>query len=378
MLYVEKTKEINYFKQFDYMLLISVILLTVFGIIVLGSATKEMTNGAKLVHTQVLSFIAGVIIAIILAFIDYRVYRIIGIFLYLLSVALLLFVLYKGVGEQTWGSRSWLAIPVLGGFQPSEIGKITFILIASMFLERLKENPNFKDTIKLLFYCAVPISLVALEPDYGMAIVFVFILAIIIFVFGVKYRFLLIFAGAIMACAPLVWFFVLKDQERRSRILEFFTPGKDPLGSGYQVDRAQMAIGSGRFIGSGLYKGIQTQSGGVPVIQSDFIFAAVGEELGFIGAMALLIVIFIILLRSIYVAKNANEPYGSFVAAGIAGMFGFDFIQNVGMCLGIMPVTGLPLPFVSSGGSFMLTNYIAVGILLSISIRRRRTIFNAT
>ncbi len=376
MYYVEKTKEINYLKHFDYFLIAAVALLTIYGLVILGSVTNNMIDGPRLMRTQIISFITGFVAAIGLSFFDYKNYKIISILIYIFSVIMLAVVLWKGVGDTSWGSRSWLPFPVIGSFQPSEFAKITFILIVPVFLDRMKESPKIKDTVKMLLYAAIPVILIVLQPDYGMAVVYVFIFAVMIYVYGIKYRYIFILTGAVAVTAPIAWFFLL-DTERRSRITEFLFPGNDPLGAGYQLDRARMAIGSGKILGSGLYKGIQTHSEtGVPVIQSDFIFTAIGEELGFVGAVILLVLIFCILFRGIYIAKNSRDFYGSFVAIGITSMLGFHFIQNIGMCIGVLPVTGLPLPFVSSGGSAMMTNYFAIGILLSISIRRKRAIFN--
>jgi len=168
---------------------------------------------------------------------------------------------------------------------------------------------------------------------------------------------------------------VLKPHQKK-RILTFIFPGSDSDAS-YQVDKARIAIGSGKLFGKGLYEGIQTQaeSGGVPIKESDFIFTVVGEELGFIGALVMIILIYFILMRCLYIAKNSRDKFGSFLVAGVTAMFAFHFIENIGMCVGVLPVTGIPLPFVSYAGTAMITNYVALGIVLSVSMRRKRTLF---
>ncbi|MFZ5985961.1 MAG: FtsW/RodA/SpoVE family cell cycle protein, partial [Bacillota bacterium] len=171
------------------------------------------------------------------------------------------------------------------------------------------------------------------------------------------------------------WFFVL-NEKRKDRIRVFFNPELDPLGSGWNVIRSKMAIGSGQIFGKGLFKGIQTQNSSVPVKESDFIFSVVGEELGFVGAVIILVLVFFILMRCVYIAKNARDSYGSFLVTGVTSFLAIHFIENIGMSIGLLPVTGIPLPFVSAGGSSMLTNYIAMGIVLSVSMRRQRVIFN--
>ena len=176
---------------------------------------------------------------------------------------------------------------------------------------------------------------------------------------------------------PFIWVYALNDR-RRERILTFISPERDPQGGGYHVMRSKLAIGSGQLFGQGYGSGLLTQNGGVPVNESDFIFSVVGEEFGFIGGIVIIIIGLIIILRCIHIAKNANDSYGSFLVIGITAMLAFNFIENIGMGIGLLPVTGLPLPFISQGGTAMLAYYIAIGIVLSVSIRRKRNSFNST
>ncbi|HHV98118.1 MAG TPA: rod shape-determining protein RodA [Clostridiaceae bacterium] len=376
---VQKTKDINFFKQFDYILFFSVLLLSIIGVVVLDSATHmaEPAVHARYMKTQIFSIILGVIAAITISVIDYKYYlKTLGFVLYGLCIALLVVVLFKGVGE-SWGSKSWLRAPFVGSFQPSEIAKIAFIICGSIFLERLKESQKdrVKNIIKYLVYSAIPIALIFKQPDYGMVVAYMVILICMLFIYGIKYKYIFITVGAAAATTPFIWFFAL-NEKRKARIIEFIMPGTDKLNSGWQILRAQMAIGSGQLFGSGLYKGMQTQNDGVPVKESDFIFTVIGEELGFIGAMVVLILIFCILLRCIYIAKNSRDLFGSYMVIGITAMLGYQFFQNIGMCVRLLPVTGIPLPFVSAGGSAMVTNYIAIGIALSVSVRKKKAIFN--
>jgi rod shape determining protein RodA len=380
MYFVEKSKGINFFKQFDYILFLSVLALSLLGLVVLSSATKVMPNGAngtRMMTVQAVSLGLGSLTAIIISNIDYKDFKSIGILLYIFSIVMLVIVRFKGYGLSTVGSNSWLSVPVIGSFQPSELAKISFILIISLFLERIKEGQKGHNILKLLVYAAVPIALILLQPDYGMAIVFVFIFFVMVFIFGIRYRHIIISMFVLLATAPFIWRFALNDK-RKQRIMEFLIPKSDIQGASYQVSKSELAIGSGRIYGSGLYKGLQTQNNGVPVKESDFIFSVIGEELGFIGAIVVIILIFIILLRCLYIARNSRDLYGSYIVVGITSMLGFQFMQNIGMCLRLLPVTGLPLPFVSAGGSSLVTNFIAIGIVLSVSMRRKRTIFNSS
>jgi len=379
MYIVEKTKEINFVKQFDYYLFFSVIVLSVIGLVVLDSATHSMDPAKhnKYMITQLASILLGITAALIISVIDYKYYlKNTGLIIYFVSVVLLVVVLFKGVGDESWGSRSWLPVPFIGSFQPSEIAKIAFVICVSLFLERIKENRTKENIIKLIVYAAIPVLLVAAQLDFGTAIVFLFMFFIMVYVAGIKYRYIFITFGGLLLTTPFIWFFALNDS-RKARILEFISPGSDSLNASYQLNKAEMAIGSGRIFGSGLYKGMHTQSNGIPVKESDFIFAVIGEELGFVGAVIVILLILFIIIRCLYIAKNSQDLFGSYLVIGLTSMFGFHFIQNIGMCVRLLPVTGIPLPFVSAGGSAMVTNYIAVGIIMSVSMRRKKTIFNS-
>jgi len=377
MYFVEKTKGTNFLKDFDYFLFIPVLLLSGIGILVLSSAVRTMPGGSGLLLKQVICLVIGIIISLTVCAIDYKDFKFLGFILYAISVVLLVIVLFKGTGKEEWGSNSWLSLPVIGGFQPSEFAKIAIITVISIFLERMKEGHNIKEnTLKLIMYSAVPILLVLAQPDWGTALVFIFAIALMMFVYGIKYRYIFITIGTSMVMLPFMWFFVMKEHQKW-RIKTFLNPSLDPLGRGWQVVRSKLAVGSGQLFGKQLYKGIQTQNGGVPVKESDFIFSVIGEELGFIGAVAVLVIIFLILMRCLYIARHSRDLYGSFLAVGLTAMMGFHFIENIGMCIGVLPVTGIPLPFISAGGSALVTNYFAIGLILSISMRRKKTLFGS-
>ncbi len=371
---VEKTKGISITRRFDYLSFFVVLVISAIGILVLSSAAYKMTNGSSLMRTQYISLLIGFILAVFISTIDYKDFKTIGVIFYLFSVLMLVLVLIIGTGDQL-GSKSWIK---LGNFrfQPSELSKITFVVMASIFLERIKEGTERnKNIIKLIMYSVLPVGLVLLQPDFGTAMVFVFIFLVMIFICGFPYRYIVITSIMCVVSMPFLWFFGLKDYQKK-RIMVFLSPELDPKGAGFNVIRAKTAIGSGKLFGKRLYEGIQTQNGGVPVKESDFIFTVVGEELGFVGAVIIIVLMFFLLLRFLYIAKHSRDGYGAFLVTGMVGMIAFHFIQNVGMCIGILPVTGIPLPFISSGGTAMIANYIAVGLVLSVSMRRKKTIFN--
>ncbi len=384
MYFVEKTKG-NFIKQFDFPLFIAVFILSLIGIVVLMSAIQGMPSWKYVWFKQVLSFVIGIIIAFITSTLDYKDFKTLGILLYVASIAMLVLVLF--FGTEANGSKSWLELPLIGGFQPSELTKVAFVLVIPMFFERIKEGQQVrKNLAKLMLYAIVPVILILRQPDLGTSLVFIFSFFVMLFVYGVKYRYFLITIGAFAASAPFLWMFVLPDY-MKGRIQTFLSPELDLTGKGLQVYRSKMTIGSGQLFGKGLFHGLQTQNSSsvirssnfnVPEKQNDFIFSVVGEELGFIGSMIIIALVMFILFRCLYIAMNSRDLYGSFIAVGIAAMFGFHFIENIGMSIGVLPVTGIPLPFMSQGGSALLTNYMSVGVLLSVSMRRKRAIFNSS
>ncbi len=383
MYFVEKTKGTNYLKQFDYPLFVAILLLTAIGLVALRSAIGE----AELTRTwlkQVISACVGIVLAVSISAIDYKDFKTLGIVVYMGSILLLILVLL--IGDERHGSRSWLPFPIINSFQPSEPAKVAFAVVVPVFLERIKEGKDIgKNVVKLLIYTMLPIGLVLLQPDVGTAIVFVFAFVVMLFIYGIPYRFFLIALGAFATSAPLLWFFIIpKKSHIRERIMTFIFPETDLLGTGMQVYNSKMTIGSGQLFGKGLFYNIQEKSSGltssyyVPENQSDFIFSVIGEEMGFVGTVAVVVLVLFILCRCIYIAMNSRDPYGSFLVICITSMLGFHFIENIGMCIGLMPVTGIPLPFVSQGNSSLLTNFLNLGLLLSVSMRRKKAIFNSS
>lgn len=387
MYFVEKTKGINYVKQFDYPLFAAVLFLSVIGIVALKSAIGDPGITSTWLKQLICLFI-GVVLAITISALDYKDFKTLGIILYIISMLMLVLVLTPA-GVERNGSQSWIVMPLIGQFQPSELAKVAFAVVVPIFLERIKDGKDTgKNIVKLLIYSMLPIGLVLLQPDVGTALVFVFSFVTVLFIFGIPYRYFFIAIGAFAAAAPIMWFFILpmnKFKHIRDRITTFIFPETDILGKGLQVYRSKMTIGSGQLFGKGLFHGIQTQNSSsisssfnVPEKQTDFIFSVIGEEMGFIGSVLVIALIFFILFRCIYIAINSRDAYGSYMVIFIAAMLGFHFIENIGMCIGVLPVTGIPLPFVSQGGSSLLTNYLNIGILLSVSMRRKKTIFNSS
>lgn len=372
---VEKAGSIKILKKFEYPLFVAVLILSALGLMILKSATASHSNSSSMMKTQIVSLFIGVILALVLSSIDYKDLKSIAWITYIFSVILLLLVFFIGV--EIAGNKNWISIKGIR-FQPSELAKVTFVLYMSAFLEKLKEagSSSGSDKIKALIFFFIPVGIILLEKDKGAVISFCFIFFCMLFMYGLKYKYLIALAGTSIVFSPLAWFLVLSENNKQ-RIYTFFDPYRDPLGAGMNVIRSIRAIGSGGILGQGWGKGIQSQNGGVPVSESDFIFSVIGEELGFVGACIIIGLILFILIRGLYIARNSREFYGSYVAGGMSAIIAFNFIENVGMTIGVLPVTGVPLPFVSQGGTAILMNFIAIGFILSVSVRRKRDIFNS-
>ncbi|MTI47008.1 rod shape-determining protein RodA [Sporosalibacterium faouarense] len=362
-------KRRSFWKRFDYILLLSVILLAVYGLIMISSATANSTYGSfPYLKQQGLALGLGLIAIIVLSLIDYEWWGKLYLVIYFVCNGLLLAVLLFGFGEERWGARSWLSI---GGFtfQPSEIVKIGIIISVAKYIDNNKENLNELPTlIKVLAFAAVPIGLIAKQPDAGTAAVYVFFIAVMLFIAGLDWKYILYSVLAGVMSAPILWFTL--EGYQKNRILNFIDPTRDVLGSGYQLDQSITAIGSGKIFGRGLYEGVQTQLGFLPEVQTDLIFAVIGEELGLLGGLILITLYAIMLLRLVRIARNTEDLFGSLIIIGVSSMMTFHIFENIGMTMGLLPLTGIPLPFMSYGGTFLLVNMVSIGMALSVGIRK--------
>lgn len=229
--------------------------------------------------------------------------------------------------------------------------------------------------LAILIFIAVPVFLVIKQPDYGTAMVMLAIVAFMLFAGGINYKYII---GAILIVAiavPVAYKYVLPEHAK-SRIAVFLNPQTDPQGAGYNIIQAKLAVGSGQLLGMGLLEGNQTQLGYLPMKVTDFIFAVISEEMGFIVSAIVVVLFVLLIVRGYYIAKTAKDIYGSLIATGVTTLYLAHFLENVGMNIGLMPITGIPLPFISYGGSAMLTNFIGLGILLNVSCRRSKKLFD--
>ncbi|GHV16805.1 rod shape-determining protein RodA [Clostridia bacterium] len=360
----------RFLKESDLLLLGLTITLALLGVLVISSATASYdTATMRFVFIQLAALLLGVIAIYFISLLDYENLADWWKWLYVINVVLLLAVLVFGMGENETGTNRWIRIGKFG-FQPSETVKIIFIITLAKHLDQIKDDINYiKNAGLLALHAAVPIVLVMLQPDAGTAISFACIFLVMIFISGIDWRYLAGGFGALVLTSPIFYFFVLHDYQR-SRILEFFNQGSAPSGSSYQVLQSKIAIGSGQVLGTGLFSGLQTQLELLPAKHTDFIFGVVGEELGFMGCIVLITLIFGIIYRCGLLAHRADNGLGRLICIGVAALLAFHSIENILMTVGLMPVTGIPLPFVSYGGTSMVTSLIAIGLVNSVASRR--------
>jgi rod shape determining protein RodA len=361
-------------KNIEWGILICCIALFVISCVALYSATQE-TEYSEL-KKQIIWFAVSIPIMIIVICVDYNIIAKISPVFYGIFIILLVAVLFT---DSINGATSWFTIADGIQFQPSEFAKIFVIItiayLISIFQKRDKNEIN--KPLKLLAVFAVlalPVLLIILQPDYGTAIAFMVAIALMLFVAGLDRRYIITVILTVIIALPLIYNFVL-PAHAKTRIDIFLNPDLDPRGAGYNVIQSKLAIGSGQLFGMGILKGNQTQLGFLYPKTTDFIFSVIGEEMGFIVAGAVIILYVVLITKAVYVAKTAKDDLGSYIAIGIVGIFLFHMIENIGMTMGLLPITGVPLPFVSYGGSSLITNFICIGLLLNISGRRQKAIF---
>ena len=347
-------------------LLVVTILLTIFGLIEIYSATSTY-HTLYYFKKQLIWGIISIFGMIFFTIFDYKHLKDYAIPLYILNILLLILVLI--IGKKVMGAKRWIDIGPLN-FQPSELLKITSIILIAKYFSDIKQENNFSilKIIDLIILLLFPICLVIIQPDLGTGLLVLLVSCSMILFVGIKKSSLLkIF---ILGCLslPFFWHF-LKDYQKK-RILTFIFPEKDPLGAGYHILQSKIALGSGRILGKGFLKGTQNKLAFLPEHHTDFIFSVLGEEFGFVGCLILLILFFLFLLICIDIAKNAKDSFGSLLVIGIMFLFFWQIFINIGMVMGILPVVGIPLPFISYGGTSLFISYCLVGIMLNISLRR--------
>lgn len=362
------------FKNIEWKVLFTLIILLIIGLVALFSATKNSNYDEF--KKQIIWIAISIPISYIIITIDYKNIVKFWYVFYLLFIILLVAVLFT---KPINGARSWFKI---GSqlFQPSEFMKIVSIITMAQLICIIKQrygNDAINKPLLLLVFLVVsliPVALIILQPDYGTAIGYMLAIVLMLFIAGIKKRYIIAAALILVISLPLLYIFVLPSHAK-ARINVFLNPELDAKGAGYNAIQSKLAIGSGQILGQGLFKGNQTQLGFLYPKTTDFIYPVVCEEMGFImGATVILTYVFLI-TKSVYIAKTARDTLGSYIAIGIVGILLFHFVENIGMTIGLLPITGVPLPFISYGGSSLLTNIIMISLIINISGRRKKVLY---
>ena len=360
-------------KNIEWIVLILVIILTIIGLVALFSATQntEYDDFKK----QMIWFGVSLVAMIIFMLIDYETLVKLSPIFYGGFIILLIAVLFT---EPINGASSWFNIFGFS-FQPAEFAKIFVVLFLAMVINKIQNKGKYEinkisKILIILITVAVPVVLIIRQPDYGTAAAYLVATALMLFAAGIDKKYIISVILLILIAIPLLYNFVLPEHARE-RIDIFLHPESDPRGAGYNIIQSKIAIGAGGLTGMGLLKGNQTQLGYLYPKTTDFIFAVIGEEMGFVVSAVVVICYVVLIVKGFFIAKTAKDETGTLIAAGITGIFLFHVVENVGMVMGLLSITEVSLPFISYGGSSLITNFICIGILLNISSKRQKTIF---
>jgi rod shape determining protein RodA len=353
-------------KDFDWVMLFIILVICGLGVVQIFSATHDTVwQGAW--WKQLVYIGAGIVLMWITTQLDYhalmqRVYP-----MYIASVVLLLAVLI--IGKRAFGSTRWIALPAGIHLQVSEFTKIVIVLLVARFLTELRtEVLEIRDLLKLAGMILVPMALIAKEPDLGTSLTYLPILAVGVFLAGLPWKYWAAIAVVALVLVPIA--FSHLQEYQRNRIVSFLDPERDPQGTGYQLIQSKIAVGAGGTWGKGITKGSQTQLRFLPVPHTDFIFSAFAEEHGFVGVMFVLILFFVLLMQVVQDAQTAPDRAGMYICMGVGSLLLFHILVNVGMVVGRMPVTGIPLPLMSYGGSSIWSTFLMLGLVNSVRVRR--------
>ena len=369
----------SFLAGFDPILTAAVGALLVIGTLLVYAATRDWYSANGLdpeyyLKRHVINIVIGIALAWGTTIIDYRLLRAYTPFIWGLGVFGLILVLIPGIGSEINGAQAWIGLPFGFQVQPAEIAKISIIIGISMLLSERTHNsdePSNQDVLKALGVAALPILLILLQPDMGTVFIISASVVTIIAVSGAPTRWVVglllvaVIGGFVATKAGVVTEYQLK------RLQSFVDPNADTQGAGYQLRQARITVGSGGLLGTGLFDGPQTSGRFVPEQQTDFIFTVAGEQLGFIGSGFIIFLLFIVLMRGFAIARRSTDPYGTLVSTGVVAWFAFQIFENIGMTLGLMPMTGVPLPFLSYGGSSMFANLIGFGLLQNVHASHR-------
>ena len=369
----------GYWRDLDWILLIAAFATTVFGSMLVWSASRaDMASDSdpqSYLKRHAINIAIGVVLGFFASRVDYRWLRAYTPIIYGFSVFLLFLPFVPGLGTKIAGARAWIDLPGGMTIQPSEFAKIAVILMMAVLLSEKRDvesEPRDRDVLLALAVAVFPILIVLVQNDTGTVLILGSVALSIIAVSGARTRWVVgLIAGAVVGILLAIQLGLLQEYQVQ-RLTSFIDPSADASASAYNANQARIAIGGGGWSGYGLFEGPQTQGKFVPVNESDFIFTVVGEELGFIGSAVLILLLAVVLWRAVVIAYRADDLYGRLVATGVVAWLGFQMFENIGMSLGIMPITGIPLPLVSAGGTSMMATWIAIGLLQNVRLHAVR------
>ena len=365
----------GYWRDLDWILLIAAFALSLMGSLLVWSASRADLASESDPQSYLKRHLINIGVALVLGFIasriNYRLLRAYTPVVYVVSMILLLVPFVPGLGVTIAGARAWIDVPLGLTIQPSEFAKITVILMMAALLSERRdreEEPSAQDVLLALVVAAMPTAIILVQNDTGTVLILAAVSLSIVAVSGVPTRWLVgLIGAAILGVLASIQLGLLQEYQV-DRLTSFINPDDDVSASAYNANQARIAIGGGGLDGYGLFEGPQTQGNFVPVNESDFIFTVAGEELGFLGSALLIVLMAVILWRAVLIAWKADDLYGRLVATGVAAWLAFQMFENIGMTLGIMPITGIPLPFVSAGGTSMMATWIALGLLQTVRL----------
>ncbi|WP_058485492.1 rod shape-determining protein RodA [Defluviitalea phaphyphila] len=368
-------------KFFDILIVFLVTVLVIIGLIAISSA-QHVNSGADPIYVrkQIIWFIIGFILMLITAFIDYNTLGELYIIAYVVSLGLLIAVIF--FGDDAKGAVRWLNIGPIR-IQPSEFSKISIILFMSKLIDKKKEKINkFSTLILLVIFLGLPVFMILKQPDLSTSLVFIVIFLVLLYIGGISYKY--IFGSFIIGVPLIMLLFIyiqnpnqklLKDYQRERIMAMIYKEEAEYSDDYFQTQQSIHAIGSGQLYGKGLYKGTLNQLSYLPEPHTDFIFSVIGEEFGFIGCISIISLIFLLILKSLWIARYSKDLFGKLLIVGVVTMIAFQTFVNIGVVTGLLPNTGIPLPFISFGGSSLWTNMIGIGLILNVGMRRQKLFF---
>ena len=362
-------KYFSYLKSVDKLICLMVLILATVSILMIGSTSVDSNFFSRSVIVQMGAYVIGIIAALVLMAVNYKIFQEFTIPLYILGIGLLMLVYVPGLGLEVSGARAWIDLRVVT-FQPSEVVKLIFILIMADYLNKHHKELNTFGSLVKAGLLAAPMIVIVLKEDFGSAMVFASIWLVMVFYAGIDLKVFAKFFAIVLAMVPVAYFFMQDYQ--RERLEAFLHPNNLALSGNYQVWQSKVAIGSGGIFGKGLFSGTQKSLDFIPVQTSDFIFSVIGEELGLIGGVAIIAVFGFLLVRMMKILHKLTDFYGSLIISGVIGMFTFQIFENIAMTMGLMPVTGSTRPGLSDGGSSIISNVLAIALVMNVYARDRK------